>query len=78
MASLHTTQSLLCRLELPRDAEPALAAKLLADGLTAGTTNSRLTPEGIVRLSAIIRHLQTRARWGDHLAQSHVARHPDV
>lgn len=78
MASLHTTQSLLCRLELPRDAEPALAAKLLADGLIARTTNPRLTPEGIVRLSAIIRHLQTRARWGDHLVQSHVDRHPDV
>ena len=76
---LHVTQSLLCRLELPRAAAPALAGQLLADRLLAPADGSwRLTPDGIVRLAAIVRHLQAQTLWGEDHAASHTDDHHGV
>lgn len=71
LGPLRIAQSLLCRLQLPRQGEPALAERLLADRLVAAADPPRLTLDGIVRVAAIIRHLQLQTLWGEDRAASH-------
>lgn len=66
----QSIQALLCRHSLPRRSAPEYCDSLAAIGLMSIDRDvAHLTRDGVVRLSAIIHHLQSVSSWRHHYAQ---------